>query len=250
MTDLHVLGEFLGYPLSSGNPILQRFAALAGADYRRGQGQEQFVYVRGGRQSKVLLVAHVDTFWDEPQREEDPLFPQLLQDGQLIRSGSESFGIGADDRAGCAILWLLRDLGHSLLLTDGEEGGRIGSCWLMEDPSNQDLREEVQRDHQFVVQFDRRNGRDYKCYRVGTDLFKDYVEDKTGYSEPNRSSFTDIVTLCRDICGVNLSVGYQNEHSPQETLDTDDWLHTLNLARLWLSEDDLPRFPRPLRKRP
>lgn len=242
--DLRVLKAFLKYPLSSGNSILQRFSTLAGAEYRQGKGQEQFVYVRGWRKNKVLLVAHVDTIWHEFQQEEGPLFPKFFEDGPLIWSGSEAFGIGADDRAGCAILWLLRDLGHSLLLTDGEEGGRIGSCWLMGDPSNQDLREEVQRNHQFVVQFDRRNGRDYKCYRVGTDLFKNYVEAKTGYTEPDRYYFTDIVTLCRDICGVNLSVGYQNEHSPQEVLDTDDWSHTLNLARNWLSETDLPRFSR------
>jgi hypothetical protein len=37
--------------------------------------------------------------------------------------------LGADDRAGLAILWLLRDLGHSLMVTDLEEHGRMGSTY-------------------------------------------------------------------------------------------------------------------------
>ena len=41
----------------------------------------------------------------------------------FYRSGVYDEGIGADDRAGCAILWLLKDSGHSLLVTNGEEIG-------------------------------------------------------------------------------------------------------------------------------
>jgi hypothetical protein len=65
----------------------------------------------------------------------------------------------------------------------------------------------------------------------------------TGYIEPDRYSYTDIVTLCREITGVNLSVGYRNEHSYKESLVLDEWLNTLNLCRRWLSEESLPRFP-------
>ena len=34
---------------------------------------------------------------------------------------------------------------------------------------NKDIADEINHDHQFVIQFDRRNGRDFKCYDVGTD---------------------------------------------------------------------------------
>lgn len=33
--------------------------------------------------------------------------------------------LGADDRAGCAIIWLLRNLGHGILITDDEEQGSL-----------------------------------------------------------------------------------------------------------------------------
>ncbi|MFH0957653.1 MAG: hypothetical protein V1897_03030 [Pseudomonadota bacterium] len=47
---------------------------------------------------------------------------------------------------------------------------------------NKDIADEINRDHQFVIQLGRRNGRDFKCYDVGTDQFKGYVAERTGYS--------------------------------------------------------------------
>ncbi|MFA4958016.1 MAG: hypothetical protein WC556_13695 [Candidatus Methanoperedens sp.] len=113
----------------------------------------------------------------------------------------------------------------------------------MEAPENNDIKEEIQR-HQFAVQFDRRNRRDFKCYSVGTDDFREYLMEKTGYTEPDRDSYTDIVTLCRDICGVNLSIGYLNEHTNEEILLIDEWWDTLEMCRKWLCEPDLPKFKR------
>ncbi|HJW87414.1 MAG TPA: hypothetical protein VJ440_12350, partial [Candidatus Brocadiaceae bacterium] len=54
--------------------------------------------------------------------------------------------------------------------------------------------------------------------------------------------FTDIVTLCRRITGVNLSIGYRNEHTDDEHLVLQDWQHTLDVCRTWLSRAELPRF--------
>ena len=107
-------------------------------------------------------------------------------------------------------------MGHSLLITDGEEHGAIGSDWLMKGPENMDIANLINQDHQFIIQFDRRNGKDFKCYSVGTDEFRAYIAEKTGYLEPDRSAGTDIVKLCRDITAVDLSVGYRNEHSEEE----------------------------------
>lgn len=133
-------------------------------------------------------------------------------------------------------------MGHSLLITNGEEDRRQGSTWLM--TANHDIAEEINREHQFIVQLDRRNGNDFKCYTVGTDEFRSYVEQKTGYNEPDRRSYADIVTICRDITGVNLSIGYRNEHSSDECLYLKEWQNTLKLCRIWLSEQELPRFLR------
>jgi hypothetical protein len=240
--ELQILHEFLQYPLSSGADILERFAQWNPAVVHRNDGDlREFLYHRGERKKKVLLVAHVDTVWDRVYTGSSAVVLPLLEtNGNRIYSRSDMFGIGADDRAGCAMLWLLRGSGHSLLLTNGEEKGLRGSEWLKE--GNPDIFEEIQREHLFVIQLDRSNASDFKCYNVGTDEFRDHVREKTGYSEPDKEKRTDIVHLCRDIPGVNLSIGYRDEHTEYESINVNDWLHTLGLLRNWLGGNDLRRF--------
>ena len=236
---IEVLRSFLEIPVGSADSVFDRFLEIPGAIYR-GEGLERFLYVRGARPNKVLLVAHADTYWDhEYGYDPGPTHKTKIEDGNII-AVNEEFGLGADDRAGCAMLWLLKDLGHSLLVTNGEEHGQHGSSWLMSD--NKDIADEINHDHQFVVQLDRRNSADYKCYDVGTHEFRSYVADKTGYTEPDRLATTDIVTLCREVAGVNLSVGYHNEHVNQEYLNIPEWEHTLNLCCRWMAERELPGF--------
>lgn len=157
-----------------------------------------------------------------------------------ISGENRAFGIGADDRAGCAILWLLRDMGHSLLILNGEESGQQGANYLKNEcPS---LFKEINQ-HNFALQFDRRNATDYKVYYLPVSQeFHQYIQQKTGYTEPNRSSCTDICTLCQDICGANLSIGYYNEHDSSEYLNVEEWYHTLSITRKMLAKR-CPKFP-------
>ncbi len=239
---IEVLRSFLEIPLGSADGVFDRFLEIPQAIYC-GQGLERFLYVRGSRSNKVLLVAHADTYWDhEYGHDPGPTHEIRIENGE-IRAVNDEFGLGADDRAGCAMLWLLKDLGHSLLVTNGEEKGQSGSSWLMDH--NKDIAHEINRDHQFVIQLDRRNGQDFKCYDVGTDEFRAYVAEKTGYTEPDRRATTDIVTLCSEIAGVNLSIGYHNEHRNLEYLNIAEWEHTVNVVREWLSEPNLKRFTLP-----
>jgi len=239
VNDTDVLLEFIKMPLGNSDEVFKKFATLPGAIHR-GSALEQFLFVKGKRDDRVLLVAHADTHWDIRNRDNDHIPQEIVQDLGIIRNAHG--GLGADDRAGCAILWLLKDMGHSILITDGEERGGCGCDWLMNE--NRDIADEINDNHQFVIQFDRRNGQDFKCYSVGSDEFRAYVHETTGYSEPNRSAFTDIVTLCRRITGVNLSIGYRNEHSNDEHLVLQDWQHTLDVCRTWLSQAELPKFKR------
>ena len=229
-------------PLGSTGEVFAKFRELAGAE-QRGEGKQQFLYRPGAREDRVLLVAHADTVWDNGSRGGGAggrILQEIVNQEGIIRN--KQGGLGADDRAGCAIVWLLRNLGHSLLIVDGEESGRQGSHWLME--ANADIRNEINDEHNFVIQFDRRNGTDYKCYDVGTQEFKTYIEAMTGYIEPDPHSYTDIVTLCHRVPGANLSVGYRNEHSVNEHLVVKEWEHTLNLCRRWLRKEELPKFRR------
>ena len=248
-----ILREFLRYPLNETEAIFERFLRLPGAVVL-GSGRKRVLYVEGSRpieSGRCLLVSHADTVWDDywgdavkPAGNGVPFF----EESGILRSSDPARGLGADDRAGLAILWLLQDLGHSLLVTDLEEHGRLGSTYLRyQEPQ---VLAQINRDHAFAIQFDRCNNRDFKCYDVGSDEFRVYLSEQTGYTEPNRSSYTDICTLCdphatdEKMCGVNLSVGYYDEHSAAEHLVLSEWLHTLNLTKRWLSEPTLPSFRR------
>lgn len=242
MNDIDVLEHILKKSLFNSDDVFEDFLSLENAAVF-GFGKKRFVYIPGHRSDRVVLIAHADSHWDLAYQRNPEYETGLICEKGCFRSASREIGIGADDRAGCAILWLLKDLGHSLLITDGEENRLEGSSWLMTDPENKHIAQELNEDHQFMVQFDRMNGSDYKCYSVGTDEFRRYIEEQTGFTEPDRKWATDIVRLCRSITGVNLSIGYRNEHTPDETLVIDEWKRTLDIARNWLMQDDLPRFP-------
>lgn len=241
--DYATLFEFLQYPLETTKPVIERFASLPGA-IARGSGEQSFVYMPGKRKDRVLLVAHADTVWDCDPNHTSSFAPSRFveRDGVVHSQNPCGMGLGADDRAGCAILWDFRDYGHSLLVVSGEEKGRIASSWLMQ--SNPDIADEINRTHGFMIELDRMNALDYKCYEVGTRHFRRYLDcSLKGFAEPDRRSHTDICTLCRDVCGVNLSVGYRFEHSANEILVLEDWVHTVDTLWHWIIPGGLPRFP-------
>jgi len=248
--DYETLFEFLQYPLETTKPLIERFASLPGA-IARGSGEQSFVYRPGERKDRVLLVAHADTVWDcDPDHSSS--FPPsrfIKRDGVLHSDNGEGRGLGADDRAGCAILWEFRQFGHSLLVVSGEETGQVGSTFLMK--SNPDIADEINGTHGFMIELDRRNELDYKCYEVGSRHFRRYLASSLrGFSEPDRNSSTDICTLCRDICGVNLSVGYRYEHTANEILVLEHWINSIETLWSWIIPSGLPRFPIPNRLPP
>jgi hypothetical protein len=227
-SDQNVLLQFLNIPNGDSNAVFKMFEKLGGRS--SGSGLSRYLYISGSRNDKVLLVAHADTASDDMNPK------QLMVEGNKITNKNGL--LGADDRAGCAIVYLLAKSGHSILIVDGEESGCVGSIAVAKNSTMS----KIVNNHQFVVEFDRLGSTDFKCYSVGTDEFREYVSEVTGYSEPNRESYTDIVVLCQDICGVNLSVGYYDEHSNEEYLIISEWSNTLNVARKWLSMSNIPKF--------
>jgi len=137
---VEVLRSFLEIPLGSADGVFDRFLEIPGAIYR-GEGLERFLYVRGSRSNKVLLVAHADTVWDHDYGFNPGWTHEIAIENGEIRAVNDEFGLGADDRAGCAMLWLLKDLGHSLLVTNGEEQDQKGASWLKSD--NKDIFDEI-----------------------------------------------------------------------------------------------------------
>lgn len=192
-----------------------------------GSGDFTTAFKKGTRSDRVLIVAHADTVWEDRKI-------SVLKSKGCLYSGFMHTGIGADDRAGCAIAYKMASLGHSVLIVSGEEKGCLGSGDITEDKAWLKTLE----GHAFAVQFDRRDSNDLVYYQVGTPEFKKYVGGHMKKYNEEPGSFTDIGTLCPSIgvCGVNISVGYYNEHSPDEILDLNEWYGTLVAATEWLKK--------------
>jgi hypothetical protein len=234
------------FMLDQEDKILDKFANSNRNSLILGKGHIRSVFIPGTRKDRALLVAHVDTVWhDTPKLRigyQDGVFYSLARSGldpRTLEIQDKGYGIGADDRAGIAMLWALKDMGHSILLTNSEEAGCVGSMCLM---GNNEIASWFQ-DHTFAVQFDRKNEDDLVFYKVGSEAFAKYCEDNTGYKTAI-GTFSDIGVLCRDICGVNMSVGYKNEHTEGEVLNMHWWMKTHDAACKWLSKE-LIKFSRP-----
>lgn len=237
--DEEALEWFLNAPISSPERVFAAFRSLPNAREAHADGKRGYLYVPGTRQDRCLLAAHADTYYDEAY------MGAVLENRAVFRDGAYrgvngNASIGADDRSGCAMLWLLRSSGHSLLITDGEERGQIGARYLRD--SDPELFREL-NGHSFILQLDRRGGSDYKLYDVPvTDEFRDYIEAETGFTRAFGSGRTDIIVLCESVCGANLSVGYVHEHHSEELLRLEEWKNTLSIVRRMLAKP-LKRYP-------
>ena len=238
MSEKDTLLDFLELPLWTSDLVFDKFRYHQRAIFREHSSdpKQRFVFIQGTRKEKVVLVAHADTFFDEcydfPRNEHDV----FEEDGWFTGNGKN--GLGADDRAGCAMLYLLKDSGHSILITDGEEQRQLGSRWLMN--SNKDIADQINK-HQFMIQLDLAGATDFKCYDVGTEKFREFIKATSGYNETGTDSRTDIVSLCRDICGVNFSTGSYGEHTHDERINMQEWENTLTMVKKML-DSKLPKF--------
>jgi hypothetical protein len=254
------LSSFLRMKLGDTRQVFAWFIDRWGKDARYRADDESirsktsFFYLEGFRRNKVLLVAHADTVWDSRyvgyHGEHD-----IAIDQGIVRSTNKAAGLGADDRAGCSMLSLLRETGHSILVTEGEEQRIAQHIPLF--PLDQGIFAEIHAKHQFMVQLDRKNSNDFKCYSVGSGLFKGYIHEQTDYEHIDDGGSTDIVALCDQpvqnrICGANFSIGYYNEHHPRpgypndhEYLNLAEWKRTLDTVTKLIESANLPRFPLP-----
>ena len=232
-----VLEKFLSVSVKSSDGVFDEFKKIEGAKMYGTEPLKRFLYIPGTRDDRVLLVAHADTVWDKNWVPEQNDIPQKLAfcDGEYFNGCDISkCGLGADDRAGCAMLYLLKNSGHSILILDGEEHGQLGSHYLKDNYP--EIFEEI-NNHQYALQFDRRNKKDFKCYNIHvTDDFKKHIKKETGFKDAGTKSKTDIVVLCEKICGANLSIGYYDEHTAFERLKFKEWLRTYKIVENMLEQ--------------
>lgn len=177
----------------------------------------------------IALVAHMDTVFSDP-----PLDVYYDQRKGVMWSPD---GLGADDRAGIfAILYIIKSgLRPSIILTTDEEKGGVGAQKLAKLPC-------PIPNLKYLIQLDRRGDCDCVFYDCYAPDFVKYIEC-FGFVE-KLGSFTDISFLMPawNICGVNLSVGYENEHSVLETLNVNSMFATIDKVIMMLSFDNIPTF--------
>jgi hypothetical protein len=177
----------------------------------------------------IALVAHMDTVYKHP-------VSNLYYDQRKGVLWSPE-GLGADDRAGIfAILKILQDgFKPSVIFTTDEEQGGLGAAALA-------TQECPIPGLKYMIELDRRGTNDCVFYDCYCPEFVEYVES-FGFCE-RWGSFSDISFLMPEwqICGVNLSVGYEDEHSVAETLNIGPLFDTIRKVKQMLQDTDIPTF--------
>lgn len=244
-TNIEILQQFLNFSLTNSQEIHDLFATLPGAIVGRGHKPlERFVYVPGVKKNNLVLVAHTDTVWDDQYGHPNQT-SAVMENGTFLSTNPDC-GIGADDRAGCAMLWALRNCGHSLLIVDGEEKGKHGAHYLRKH--HKKLFRQLNR-HRFMLELDWQGTNSCLYNQVdNTQVFKDYIASRLGFYDSQKKGGCDLQVLCSKVCGVNLGVGYHDNHRPSETLVVAEWENTYNALAAFLQMDH-PKFPIPVNKR-
>ena len=189
---------------------------------------KEFIYAQGT--IPIALVAHMDTVFKVPPKE-------FYYDSEQCVLWSPQ-GLGADDRAGVFLIMKIIQAGYkpSVILTTDEEKGALGAyAFIKRFPA-------PLVNTNYVIELDRRGSFDCVFYDCDNKDFVKYVQ-KFGFVEA-QGSFTDISEICPEweIAGVNLSVGYVEEHSDRERLFFNSLYSTYEKVCKMLSEQDIPAF--------
>jgi hypothetical protein len=179
----------------------------------------------------IGLVAHMDTVFSDPPKE-------VFYDKQKNVIWSPE-GLGADDRAGVfTILQIVKSgLRPHIILTTDEELGGLGAEVLVKIHTKSPFKK-----LKYLIQLDRRGLNDCVFYDCITTDFQKYIAN-FGFIEAY-GSFSDISTICPawDVCGVNLSVGYVDEHRHIERLYVSGMLSTIQKVKTMLQQEKIPDF--------
>ena len=209
--------------------MLKTMSTYLKAKYKRVVTNKDYIYAVGD--IPIALVAHMDTVFPKPAQ-------NVFYDRRKNVLWSPE-GLGADDRAGIfAIIQIIRrGYRPHIIFTTDEEKGCLGADKLGRIACPFD-------DLRYIIQLDRRGANDCVFYDCDNQTFVDYVE-KFGFVEAI-GSFTDICSICPPwkVAGVNLSIGYYNEHSIGETLFVGQMLDTIDKVCKMLNEkiEDIPKF--------
>lgn len=172
----------------------------------------------------VALVAHLDTVF--AQSPEDIFYDRAKN----VMWSPE--GLGADDRAGVYAIVQLLKKGYrpTVIFTTDEEVGALGASELIRDFPT------PMTDLKYIIQLDRRGSVDCVFYDCNNPAFEEYIET-FGFVTAH-GTFSDISVICPawKVAGVNLSIGYVNEHSLSEMLYIGNMIATIEKVEKMLQD--------------
>lgn len=180
----------------------------------------------------IGLVAHLDTVHKQ-------LPKQFFYDQEQGVLWSPQ-GLGADDRAGVYAIIQIIESGyrpHIILCQDEEIGGRGAEEVIKSFPYI------PFKNLKCLIELDRKGKNDCVFYDCANNEFIDYIE-KFGFKEAT-GSFSDISILAPEweVAAVNLSIGYDNEHTLSEILYSDYLLATIKKVKEILKkEKEMPNY--------
>ena len=187
-------------------------------------------YVIAQGETPIALIAHLDTVFPYGKRK-----IYYDREAQVIWSPN---GLGADDSAGVFAILLIIQHGFrpTVIFTTDEELGCLGADQLVLDYS------EPPWPINYIIQLDRQGANDCVFYNCNNLEFEKYIEEFGFVSD--FGSFSDISAICPawGVAGVNLSVGYINEHTLQETLHVKFWKRTIKQVEKMLKKEKIPTF--------
>ena len=166
---------------------------------------DAYIYAEGTL--PICLVAHMDTVFKT-------LPEEIFYDSEQKVMWSPQ-GLGADDRAGIYAILDIINSGFlpSVVFTTDEELGCVGAAELVIDHPECPF-----ENLKAIIELDRRGKEDsvfYECDNIDFEMFIAQFGFK-----PNLGSFSDISTIAPEwgVAAVNVSVGYEDEHSYHERL--------------------------------
>lgn len=187
----------------------------------------KYIYAEGD--IPIAVVCHLDTVFKTPPKD-------IYYDREFNVIWSPD-GLGADDRAGVFGVCQLIKNGfrpHIIMTTDEEVGG-IGAAALAQIP-------QPFKDLRYIIELDRRGAKDCVFYDCDNPDFTNYIQS-FGFAY-DWGSFSDISFLAPawGVAAVNLSIGYEDEHSISETFNITHFFDTIQKVEKMLAEEDVPSF--------
>lgn len=185
-------------------------------------------YIIGIGQIPIALVAHMDTVFEDDNLDRGELFYDNKRDVLWNPNGA-----GFDDKAGIfSILKIIENgfLPH-VIFTTNEEIGSLGAEILANDMPNMPF-----EDLKYIIELDRANYNDCVFYNCMNYKFEDYISS-FGF-ETKMGVRSDICKICPKwrIAGVNLSIGYRNQHTEYEVLNVDALFSTISKVKDMLND--------------